>query len=192
MFNPSYVTNFASRTRRPSLEGRVPTAHEIANTTVYYLNACIKELIRCSQTAPIPSHTASTNAVVLGHVIPEGTLVIMTGQSIGNLEPSHNIPDSFRLLPFRNAGGGKIGAWDESSPEEIMAFNPDHWLKTDVDRSRVFDATHGAHLGLGACPRGCSGRKLAYLELRMAIVLVLWHFELQKVLEHLDSYEPIE
>jgi len=116
----------------------------------------------------------------------------MMGRSAGILKPSHNIPDSLRSPTFHNAGGGKIGAWDESSPEKMLAFNPERWLKAKANGSRVFDATLGPHLGFGADPRGCIGRKLAYLELRLAIVLVLWHFELQKVPEHLDSYEPIE
>ncbi|KAF3051991.1 hypothetical protein E8E11_010563 [Didymella keratinophila] len=173
-------------------EGRVPATHEIVNTPVHYLDACIEELVRCSQTAPVTSRIASTNAVVLGHVIPKGTRGIMMGRSAGILKPSHKIPDSLRSPTFHNAGGGKIGAWDESSPEEMLAFNPERWLKTEANGSRVFDATLSPHLSFGAGPRGCFGRKLAYLELRFAIVLVLWHFELQKVPEHLDSYEPIE
>jgi cytochrome P450 len=173
-------------------EGRVPSAHEIVNTTIHYLDACIEEMVRCAQTAPVTSRTASKDAVVLGHVIPKGTRIIMMGRSAGILKPSHNIPDSLRSPTFHNAGGGKIGAWDESSPEDLLAFHPERWLKTEADGSRVFDATLGPHLGVGAGPRGCFGRKLAYLELRLAIVLVLWHFELQRVPEHLDSYEPIE
>lgn len=175
-----------------SAEGRIPTAHEIATTSVHYLDACIEELVRCGQTATVTSRTSTTDAVVLGHVVPKGTRVIMLTTAGGVLKPSHKIPDSLRSNTYHNAGGGKIGAWDESSPEEMAAFNPDRWLKTEADGSKVFDASLGPHLGFGAGPRGCFGRKLAYLELRLAIVLVLWHFELQKVPEHLDSYEPIE
>ncbi|KAJ4989224.1 Cytochrome P450 1A1-like protein 1 [Stagonosporopsis vannaccii] len=173
-------------------ESRVPTAHEIATTPIHYLDACIEELVRYSQTAPITSRTATTDAVVLGHVIPKGTLVVMLGGSGGILKPAHKIPDTLRSPAYRNAGGGKTGAWDESSPEEMAAFNPDRWLKSDAAGNTVFDATLGPHLGFGAGPRACFGRKLAYLELRLALVLVLWHFELLKVPEHLDSPEPME
>lgn len=180
----SYAATFA--------EGRVPTAHEIALTPIHCLDARIEELVRYSVIATVTSRTASTDAVVLGRVIPRGTLVIMLGQSAGIFKPSHKIPASLRSPTYHNAGGGMIGAWDETSPEEMASFDPERWLKTEADGSKVFDATLGPHLAFGAGPRRCFGRKLAYLELRLAIVLVPWHFELQKVSEHLDSYEPIE
>lgn len=173
-------------------DSRVPTAHEIATTQIHYLDACIEELVRYSQTATITSRTAVTDAVVLGHVIPKGTLVMCLGNSSGILKPAHRIPDSLRSPAYRNAGGGKTGEWEESSPEEMAAFNPDRWLKTDAAGNKVFDAMLGPHLGFGAGSRACFGRKLAYLELRLALVLVLWHFELLKVPEHLDSPEAME
>lgn len=74
----------------------------------------------------------------------------------------------------------------------MSAFNPDRWLRKETGDAQIFDATLGPHLGFGAGPRGCFGRKLAYLELRLTIVLLLWHFDLQKVPGHLDSYEAIE
>ncbi|XPS93172.1 hypothetical protein M3J09_002540 [Ascochyta lentis] len=175
-----------------SAEDRIPTAQEIANTPIHYLDACIEELVRCSQTASLPSRTSTTDAVVLGSVIPKGTRVLFLGFGGGIMKPSYPIADSLRSTNYHNAGGGKVSAWDESDPELLAAFNPDRWLRTDPDGRKIFDATLGPHLAFGAGPRGCFGRKLAYLELRLALTLILWHFELQKVPDHLDSYEAIE
>ncbi|KAH6637941.1 cytochrome P450 [Boeremia exigua] len=173
-------------------DGRVPTAKEIATEPIPYLDAFMEESVRFSQTAPIISRTTTTDAVVLGYVIPKGTLCVMLGRSGGILKPAHKIPDTLRSPAYHTAGGGKIGEWDETSPEEMAAFNPDRWLKTDANGSQIFDATLGPHLGFGAGPRSCFGRKMAYIELRLAIVLILWHFEMLKVPDHLDTTEAIE
>ena len=173
-------------------DGRVPTAKEVATMPIQYLDACIEEFMRCSEAGPMTSRTSTTDAVVLGYVVPKGTRIIMMSSGAGVLAPAHKIPDSIRSPTYQSAGGGRIGSWDESIPEEMSAFNPNRWLKTEKDGSKVFDATLGPQMGFGAGPRGCFGRKLAYLEVRLAIVLLLWHFELQRVPEHLNSYEPIE
>jgi cytochrome P450 len=173
-------------------DGRIPTAKEIASLPIQYLDACIEEFMRCSKAGPMTSRTSTTDAVVLGHVIPKGTRIFMMSSGAGVLTPAHEIPDSIRSPTYQSAGGGKIGSWDESMPEEMAAFNPDRWLRTEMNGSKVFDSTLGPQMGFGAGPRGCFGRKLAYLEVRLVIVLLLWHFELQKVPEHLGGYEAIE
>lgn len=185
--NALHISHSAARA-----EGRAPTAKEIAATSIPYLDACIEEFVRCSQTGAATSRTSTTDAVVLGHVIPKGTRIFMMSNGGGILTPAYAIPDSLRSPAYLNAGGGKIGSWDESRPEDMAAFRPDRWMKIEKDGSEVFDAMLGPHMGFGAGPRACFGRKLAYLELRLVIVLLLWHFELQKAPEHLSGYEAIE
>ncbi|CAO2649095.1 Nn.00g100440.m01.CDS01 [Neocucurbitaria sp. VM-36] len=171
-------------------EGRVPDAHEIATTQSHYLDACLEEILRCSQTAVIPSRTATTDAVVLGHVIPKGTRVLMCGHGGGILMPSFKIDDTLRSKSYHNADGGKVGVWDL---EGMTDFKPDRWLVQDAATdSRIFDSTAGPHLLFGAGPRSCFGRRLAYLELRLAIVLIIWSFELQPVPERYASWEAME
>ncbi|KAJ4337789.1 hypothetical protein N0V95_008231 [Ascochyta clinopodiicola] len=173
-------------------EGRVPTAYEIATTPIHYLDACIEELVRCGQTAVLTSRTSTTDTVILGRNIPKGTRILMCNNGGGILKPSHNISESDRSTTYHNAAGGKVGVWDESSALSMQTFDPGRWLKTEAGSDKIFDATLGPHMGFGMGPRGCFGRKLAYLELRLALVLVLWHFELQKVPDNLDSYEAID
>lgn len=40
--------------------------------------------------------------------------------------------------------------------------------------------------------RGCFGKKLAYLEIRTLLVLLVWSFELQQVPEGLRGYEAVD
>jgi cytochrome P450 len=46
-------------------------------------------------------------------------------------------------------------------------------------------------MGFGLGPRSCFGRRLAYLELRLTLVMIFWNFELKKCPEELSSYNAI-
>lgn len=170
-------------------EQRGPTATEIATTPNHYLDACIEELIRHAGTAGLPSRTAIQDAVVLGAVIPKGTTVMVCANYAGTLTPPFAIPASLRSPSYHAAGGGKARDWEPSS---IHVFDPEHWLIAGPDGEKTFDATAGPLLQFGAGPRGCFGRRLAYLELRLALVLILWHFELAEVPERYAGMEATE
>jgi len=169
--------------------GSVPTATEIATTTNHYLDACIEELLRCGQTANICSRGATQDAVVLGHVIPKGTRVVLMTGAHGISIPAYKIDNSLRSENYKASEGGKTGYWDE---EGMDVFNPDRWLVTSESGEKVFDSQAGPHLLFGGGLRGCFGKRLAYLEKRLALVLILWHFVLEDVPEKYAGYEAQE
>jgi cytochrome P450 len=171
-------------------ENRVPTAQEVAACQNHYLDAVIEEINRLSTTGGIVSRTAMTDAVVLGNVIPKGTKVLLLGYGGGILEPAHKIDDRLRSEQYHKADGGKTGTW---AAEGMREFDPERWLVRDKESGeKVFDAQAGPHMSFGGGLRGCFGRKMAYLELRLAIVLVLWHFKLQPVPEAYGSYDALD
>jgi cytochrome P450 len=130
------------------------------------------------------------DAVVLGRVIPKGTRVAFCGNGGGIREPAFDIPDELRSEQFRKADGGKVGSWELAS---MKTFNPDRWLvQNPASDTKSFDASAGPHMVFGGGPRGCFGRRLAYLELRLAIVLVVWNFELKEVPEAYASWEGMD
>lgn len=138
----------------------------------------------------MPARTATRDVLVLGHVVPKGTRVAFCANGAGVLTPAHSIPDSLRSASYHKAGGGKTGAWDEDG---MAGFQPGRWLVRDAATGmQVFDAQAGPHLQFGLGLRGCYGRKMAYLELRIAIVLVVWELEMMGVPERYNSWGRVE
>jgi len=114
----------------------------------------------------------------------------MCGHGGGVMQRPFEIDNKLRNETYLKSDGGKTGDWD---PESIREFNPERWLVHDkANDSKVFDSSAGPHIMFGAGPRGCFGRKLAYLELRLAIVLIVWSFELQPVPEKYASWEAMD
>jgi cytochrome P450 len=147
-------------------------------------------MLRCGQTAPMASRTTTQDVNILGHVVPKGTMVMMCGMGGGILEPAHRVPDTLRSPQFRNASGGKTGDWE---PATIKAFDPERWLVRDAATgAQVFDQSAGPHIQFGGGPRGCFGKRLAYLELRLALVLSVWSYVFEPVEGHLGSFEAME
>jgi len=172
-------------------EKRQPTADEITETSVPYLDACIEEVNRKSTTAPVIVREAAVDAPVLGHMIPKGTDVFMLNHGGECVAPpaNVNIPEGVRSESSRSTASSskKVGSWD---PSDVREFKPERWLVQE-DGKELFNPLAGPQLVFGAGPRGCFGRKLAYLELRMVLVLLFWNFEFQSVPAQLSSYTRI-
>lgn len=100
------------------------------------------------------------------------------------------IPENLRSESSRAAATARtrVGTWN---PQDVKEFKPERWLEME-DGKEVFNAQAGPMLGFGLGPRGCFGRRLAYLELRLVLVLILWNFELQSVPAHLNSYACVD
>lgn len=113
----------------------------------------------------------------------------MLSQGGGVMDEPFKIDDKLRNETFRKAEA-RVPDWDVKS---IKEFNPERWLVQDkASGEKVFDASAGPHMLFGAGPRGCFGRKLAYLELRLAIVLIAWSFELKDVPEKYAGWEAVD
>ncbi|KAJ5373106.1 cytochrome P450 [Penicillium concentricum] len=169
-------------------ERRQPTAEEISKARITYLDATQEEIIRKSMTASGVTRTAMVDTVVLGHHIPKGTNVFLMGNGPDFIEPPiGKIPEDRRSKSCQEANG-RIGSWD---PADSNIFKPERWI-TKEDGKESFDSTSGPLLTFGLGPRGCFGRRMAYLELKIVLVLLLWNFELQSVPGTLSSYQAVD
>lgn len=178
-------------------EGRMPSAEEIAQTHVPYLEAYIEEILRLGGTLPILDRQTDRDTEILGHVVPKGTIVMMLNRGPSFTEPALDIDERLRSPSCRAAGKTRVTrSWDD---EGMDVFRPERWLSTEESSTNngagtkeVYDSLAGPSLPFGLGTRGCFGRKLAYLKLRIIITLLVWEFKLLKCPAALSGYGAVE
>jgi hypothetical protein len=166
-------------------EKRAPTHAEMLKIRVPYVDAVIDEVLRLHAT--IMSRMALRDTQIFGKHIPKGATVWMLCNGPGFQSPSFD--DAIKKRgPSTETDFSKD--WDES--RDMFTFEPERWLRpkkgaamTDEDVEFNANAAPQAAFGLGM--RGCWGRKLAYIELRMLVALVVWHFDLLPVAPALNN-----
>ncbi|ORY72131.1 uncharacterized protein BCR38DRAFT_405131 [Pseudomassariella vexata] len=138
---------------------------------------------------PIEFSGAETDEVITATL----DLAIMLGTGPSLLSPAIDIPEDLRRETSQLAKKeGKGRAWD---PEDIGVFKPERWLVSAPKGHREqsgfeveFDAAAGPQLSFSLGTRGYFGKRLAYLELRILITLIVWNFELLPCPKELSSY----
>ena len=148
----------------------------------------IEEILRCSTTGGAV-RIAKEDTDVLGHRIPAGTDVYMMNNGPGFMSPGFKIDESRRSPSSQANKDSSGGEWD---PADMGAFNPDRWLTRDDKGAEMYNARAGPQLAFGLGPRSCFGRKLAYVEMRMMFVLIIWHFELKKAPPELSGHAAVD
>ncbi|ELR04287.1 hypothetical protein VC83_08095 [Pseudogymnoascus destructans] len=165
-------------------ERRMPTFDEITKTQIHYRDAVIEEIFRCSQTEASAIRTAVVDTEILGHFIPKGTEVFLMGNGPSFLFPEFEIQDSLRTKLCLESKG-KVGAWKH---DNMASFNPDRWMVQGPSGKLVFDAAAGPMLTFGLGEHGCYGQRMAYLQMRQLLSLIVWKFELYQCPKELSRY----
>jgi len=168
-------------------ENRSPTVREISGTRIPYLDAAMEEILRCGGAAPLLDREAICDTELLGRRIPKGTVVMCLSRGPSVLKPALPVDEAARSESSRAAKGR---AWDDA---DISQFRPERWLVeppagSAADAVAEFDQQAGPQLAFGLGTRGCFGRRLAYLELRIILTLIVWNFELLPCPEELSGY----
>lgn len=173
----------------PAAAGRrLPTVDELLRARVPYLDAVIEETARCAHIIPITAREALVDTAVLGCEVPRGTHVFFLSSAASVLAPALGI-DEARRTPGARAAKREFGAWDAG---DVAEFKPERWLKRGEDGDDVFDPMAGPQMAFGGGPRGCFGKRLAILELRIVVTLLTWSFEFLEMDGSLNSFESAE
>lgn len=169
----------------PYAQKREPTIEEILRTQVPYLDAFIEETLRlCSPAGAITKETVR-DINVLGRIIPKGTtlMFLLTGPTF--VQPGVPVDDAKRSETSQKASGEGVGDWSHS---EFTAedFRPERWLQVEGEVVK-FNNNAGPFMSFSSGPRGCWGKRLAYLELRMIVTLLVWNLEFLKLPAELED-----
>ncbi|TKA29918.1 hypothetical protein B0A54_15044 [Friedmanniomyces endolithicus] len=107
---------------------------------------------------------------IFGCRIPKGTDVFMLSNGPGfRTAPLH--VDEAKRSKTSQESIGKNGAWD---PADIGEFKPERWLVDNEKGGLAFESR--------------AGRKLASLELKIIILLVVWTLDLLPIPESMASF----
>ncbi|KAE8423082.1 cytochrome P450 [Aspergillus pseudocaelatus] len=174
------------------LESRAPSPSEMSSRQIPYLNATVEEILRICPATLLVDRVAIRDTELLGYHVPKGTCIWTIPAGAGFTSPAHHISEEKRNASSRsNAKHSRRSEW---SGDDIAQFIPERWLRPSAEKhgELVFDPSAGPILAFGAGPRGCFGRPLAYLQLRMAVALFVWNFELLKCPDSLSSYDAAD
>ena len=167
---------------------RQPTVQEITGSVIHYRDAVVEESIRCSLTESAIIRTAMKDVNLLGYHIPKGTEVFFMGNGPSIFTPAFEI-DNSRRNPTYFSTNDRIGSWKATG---MADFHPERWLVDDGRGNKVFDAAAGPLLTFGLGERGCYGRKLSYVEMKLIITLIVWNFEMLPCPKELSGYGAID
>ncbi|KAK3896876.1 cytochrome P450 [Staphylotrichum tortipilum] len=126
-------------------------------STLPYLLACLDEALRMYPPVPIG----------LPRVVPKGGATIA-----GHYVPEKTVVAIHQWAMYHHPS-------HFSSP---FSFHPERWLGDSAFAGDCREAFQPFHVG----PRNCIGKNLAYVEMRLILVRVLWNFDLRIAEDSLD------
>ncbi|PPJ57083.1 hypothetical protein CBER1_00480 [Cercospora berteroae] len=117
--------------------------------------------------------------------------LLMVEQTVGPsmLSPGFPIDEAKRTASSRDFKGD-ADRWNER--KDMGLFDPSRWLTIDENGNESFDRRAAPLQTFGAGPRGCFGKRFAYLEMREIYTLIIWHFELLPLPATLEDFKAKE
>ncbi|KAJ6779598.1 hypothetical protein PWT90_08380 [Aphanocladium album] len=174
-------------------EDRPPTESELASARIPYLDAVVEEVARLAHVVPVHERECTEDTVVLGHLIPKGTFLFLANKGPGYTEPPLSVDESIRSESCQAALKEKrTVVLAESEQVRMNDFRPERWLVTNAEGQETVDTTAWPASPFGMGRRGCFGQKLARLEIKIVVALMIWNFELLPCPGEMSSYEETQ
>jgi cytochrome P450 len=157
-------------------EKRQPNVNEINKSRLPNLEAFAEETLRLWPPFFQDKRDTMCDTTLLGVPIPKGTEILIPTGGPGVARPA--IPCAEELHSEECRKKFNVPSWD---PEDIATFRPDRWLVEDENGQLSFNPRAGPTLAFGLGPRKCFGQRLAYMQIRNVIALLLWNFRFKKM-----------
>lgn len=159
-------------------EKRQPSSSEITDINAPYLDAVIEEVLRLSAPLQPITRLALQDMIILGHHIPRGTTIFNIINGPGYVEDTVSGPREQDRGEKSQSAREKDFVPQPEASMHLEQFLPERWIKLDDHGHTVFDKDAAPMLSFGGGVRGCFGKRLGYLQVRVYLVLLLWDFEL--------------
>lgn len=157
-------------------EERQPSADEINKSRLPNLEDFAEETLRMWPPFFQDKRDTMWDTTLLGVPIPKGTEILIPTGGPGVARPAIPCPEELHSEECRKKSN--MPPW---SPEDITAFRPDRWLVENEAGQLSFNPRAGPTLAFGLGPRKCFGQRLAYMQIRNVIALLLWNFRFKKM-----------
>ncbi|KAH7037441.1 putative cytochrome P450 [Microdochium trichocladiopsis] len=170
-----------------------PPLQELVKAQIPYLDAVIEEVLRIDPPAVGITRETKKEIKILGHTIPKDTVLFLsfmgpTYTSKGFLPEKTG--EALRSESSRShAGAYDVDDWTKSGyPAD--EYHPDRWLKESEDGSGelTFNPRAGPFLTFSTGTRVCWGKRLAYLELKLVVTVLVWNFVFERLPENLEDW----
>lgn len=148
-----------------------------------YLDAFIQEVLRISNPIAFVAKETIRDMEILGHRIPAGTTLMLSTSGPTMTQKGVRVDKKRRSGTYREREN--VMDWGESAfaPSE---FHAERWLRTDPDTGdEVYDSAAGPFLSFSNGPRTCWGKRLAMMELKLIVTLLVWNFEFREIAKEL-------
>ncbi|KAK2606815.1 hypothetical protein N8I77_005540 [Diaporthe amygdali] len=187
--NPSVQSELRAALRAAFPGPDPPTVNEIIQTEIPYLDGACEEGLRLAGTAKAMLRQAVVDTQVLGCPIPKGTEVFLNLHI--NRQPAP-IDEAKRSHTSQEAASKCGDGFQGPAGRDLGRFEPKRWLVKDESGKEVFNPYALPSLAFGGGYRGCFGRRLATMEYRFLVVLLILNFEFLPLPEDLRGWTAQE
>lgn len=152
--NPGVQTELRAALRAAFPGPEPPTANEIIQTEIPYLDGACEEGLRLAGTAKANLRQAVVDTEILGYKIPKGTEVFFNLHINRPLAP---VDEAKRSHSSQEAAIKRGDGFKGPAGRELDRFEPKRWLIKDESGRELFNPYALTNLAFGGGYRGCFG-----------------------------------